>query len=379
MATATATRSTKTARKKKTRYIGKPTGVIQGRVEAAGPSRFAVISVDCAKRRSKWMLCDFFGKVIVEPTDVQHDAGSLSVMCQQIKEALWQHNIVDSIAAVEMTGVYHRPVQGALRKAGLDTRTVHPFASKHYRKVLHPDLKTDDNDLEAIFHAAINGYGLASLPVDANYRSLQSLVRHRGNLVKQRSRLQVQIRNMMHQCMPGYDELFVLHKFFKESVAMPVAEKFSSAKAIERTGIDGIAEYLKKQKVRSHRATLEKIVAWSKTAADPAELAGMMTEQWRGLSELRKAIDKQIVQAEREMARFLVKTPYVLMLSIRGINVVSASTLAGEAGPIEHYASARAINGRAGLFPSRYQSDTVDSQGRLSRGGNRRLSERSRI
>jgi transposase len=292
------------------------------------------------------MLCDFFGKVIVEPTDV--------------REALWQHNIVDSIAAVEMTGVYHRPVQGALRKAGLDTRTVHPFASKHYRKVLHPDLKTDDNDLEAIFHAAINGYGLASLPVDANYRSLQSLVRHRGNLVKQRSRLQVQIRNLMHQCMPGYDELFVLHKFFKESVAMPVAEKFSSAKAIERTGIDGIAEYLKKQKVRSHRATLEKIVAWSKTAAEPTELAGMMTEQWRGLSELRKAIDKQIVQAEREMARFLVKTPYVLMLSIRGINVVSASTLAG-------------------LFPSRYQSDTVDSQGRLSRGGNRRLSERSRI
>jgi hypothetical protein len=48
--------------------------------------------------------------------------------------------------------------------------------------------------------------------------------------------------------------------------------------------------------------------------------------------------------------------------------------LAGEAGPIEHYASARAINGRAGLFPSRYQSDEVDhADGSLVRQCNRKL------
>lgn len=41
------------------------------------------------------------------------------------------------------------------------------------------------------------------------------------------------------------------------------------------------------------------------------------------------------------------------------INVVSAGRLAGKAGPIEHYASARTINGRTGLYPSRYQSDEV--------------------
>ena len=61
------------------------------------------------------------------------------------------------------------------------------------------------------------------------------------------------------------------------------------------------------------------------------------------------------------------------LLSVTGINVVSAAGLAGEAGPIEHYATARAITGRAGLYPSRYQSDTVDHQGGLSRSCNRRL------
>ena len=45
----------------------------------------------------------------------------------------------------------------------------------------------------------------------------------------------------------------------------------------------------------------------------------------------------------------------------------------GETGPIELYASPKAISGRAGLFPSRYQSDKVDRGGNLSRFRNGRL------
>jgi hypothetical protein len=60
------------------------------------------------------------------------------------------------------------------------------------------------------------------------------------------------------------------------------------------------------------------------------------------------------------MAEILVKTPYLLLLSHPGINVVSAGDLAGELGPIEHYAHPKAITGRGGIFPSRYQSDQVD-------------------
>ena len=52
--------------------LGKPTGVIQERVKAAGPERFGIVSVDCAKDRSKWMLVDFYGRVLVPPTTVEH-------------------------------------------------------------------------------------------------------------------------------------------------------------------------------------------------------------------------------------------------------------------------------------------------------------------
>jgi hypothetical protein len=100
----------------------------------------------------------------------------------------------------------------------------------------------------------------------------------------------------------------------------------------------------------------------------------MHTRQWQDLNSLRESFYAQIHATEREMSGFLVKTPYILLLSVTGINVISAARLAGEAGPIEHYASARAINGRAGLYPSRYQSDEVDNpDGKLVRQANRRL------
>jgi transposase len=87
---------------------------------------------------------------------------------------------------------------------------------------------------------------------------------------------------------------------------------------------------------------------------------------WHALHDDWLAKTRQIVQLEREIAHVLVKTPYILLLSHPGINVVSAGEVAGETGPIEHYASAKAITGRAGLFPSRYQSDEVDRDGSLA-------------
>jgi transposase len=369
---------TKTKKRKFTgcskRFIGKPSGHIQERVRAVGPEHFGVVAVDCAKRRSTWMLCNFYGKVIVEPANVEHTEGGLRAMTQYVSEVCKAEGLTDTIVAVEMTGIYHKPVQRAFRKAAFDTRLVHPFASSHYRQPMHPDSKTDDNDLEAIFQAAVNGFGLVTLPVGEVYQSLQALSRHRHNLVKQRARLMVQIRRLLHQTMPGFADLFDDDKLFHKSIAVPVAWQFPSADAIRQAGVDGIATYLRRTKVRFQTRTIERIVAWAANAAEPSELAAMHTRQWKELDEVRRLLGQKVAASEPEMAGFLVKTPYVLLLSVTGINVVSASRLAGEAGPIEHYASARGITGRAGLFPSRYQSDEVDrADGKLVRQCNRKL------
>lgn len=274
------------------RFIGKPTGQIQERVQAVGPEHFGIVAVDCAKRRSKWMLCNFYGKVLVEPATVEHTSGGLRTMTQRVADVCRAEGLTDTIVAVEMTGVYHKPVFRAFRHADFDTRIVHPYASNHYRRPLHPDEKTDDHDLEAIFHAAVKGYGLASFPVGEVYQSLQAVSRHRHNLVKQRSRLMVQIRRLLHQTMPGFADLFEEDKLLHHSIALPVALRFASAAAIRSAGVAGIASCLTNMKVRFQLRTIERIVAWASTAAEPSELAEMHTRQWQQLNEVRRLFDE---------------------------------------------------------------------------------------
>ena len=197
---------------------------------------------------------------------------------------------------------------------------MHPFASSHYRKPLHPDNKTDDTDLEAIFHAAINGYGLASLPVSEGYQSLQRLARHRRNLVKQRARLQIQIRVLMHQAMPGYADLWEDDKLFNNSIALPIAKQFTSAEAITTAKQTAMAKYLRSIKKRFQERTLDKIHAWSLRAADAAPLQELLTEQWKQLAENHALLTSQINETERKTAHFLVQTPYMLLLSVTEIN-----------------------------------------------------------
>jgi hypothetical protein len=78
------------------------------------------------------------------------------------------------------------------------------------------------------------------------------------------------------------------------------------------------------------------------------------------LDKLYDGLRDRVFAAEREIAGDLVRTPYVRLMALPGIAVVSAGEFGGEMGPIANYANANAITGRSGLFPSRYQSDETD-------------------
>ena len=50
--------------------------------------------------------------------------------------------------------------------------------------------------------------------------------------------------------MPGYAELWEDDKLYHKSVALPIALRFSSSESIIKAGVDGIAQHLKKNKIR---------------------------------------------------------------------------------------------------------------------------------
>jgi transposase len=372
MATRRRPRSGARRRSHPDRFVLKPNGALHPRVRQVGPEHFGIVGVDPAKARSMWMLADFYGHVLIEPTTVAHTRGDLDAMIQTIRRTVTARGIRDLVVALERTGRCHLPIKRAFAAAGIEVRIVHPYTTKQFRQPADPGTKTDQTDVAAIHRAAVMGFGLLEPECEPLWRELRLLARHRCDLVEKRAGLRCQIHDHLQAVMPGFAALF--DDVFRSRVAVPIARHVGHAAAIADAGVEGLLAYVKRQRLRYQRRTLERIVAWSHIAASPDPDVDMHHRIWSDLDDDRLEKSRQIHQVEGHVASRLARTPYVLLLSFPGINVVSAANFAGEMGPIAHYATAKAITGRAGLFPSRHQSDEVDHRnGSLVRCANRKL------
>jgi len=293
------------SRRKPAEFLQKPRGVIHPRVQKVGPEHFGIVSVDCAKLRSKWMLCDFYGKVLLPPAFVNHNRVELDAAVAQVRRSMEQHQLADLLVAVERTGRYHHAVKNAFAAAAFDTRVVHPYATKQFRQPADPSNKTDDTDLPAIHRAAVNGFALSETQADPSWRSLQLLIRHRRSLVQKSSALRCQIRE--HQ--------------------------------------DGLARWLRQQDIGFQQRSLQTILQWAHSAAAAAVAADTHRQIALAYEDDRHRKNQEILALEGTIAHHLARTPYILLLSFPGSNVVSAADFAGEMGPIANYANPKSITG----------------------------------
>jgi transposase len=347
--------------------------VIAPRVKKVGADHFAIVCVDPAKHRSEWMMADYFGNLLIEPRTVEHQADSLQAAIEQLKAAASQHDIVDMMITIERTGNYHLVTQKTFAKAGFEVRLVHPFATKQYRLPADPGNKTDATDLFAQHRAAVAGFGLCEFPLPPLYQQLRLQVRHRRDLVEKSTAIVCQIREHLHLTMPRYARMF--SNFFSHQAAIEIARNTSCPEQVVKLGIDGMQSLLRKMKIRFQRRTVEKIYTWAQQATrlQRTQQHQMHHAIWTDLHDLYASMQTRIKRLEAEIAGSLAQTPYVRLLAIPGVNVVSAADFAGEMGPIRDYANANAITGRSGLFPARYQSDQTDNPGTIVRSANRRL------
>ena len=109
----------KARRSQRSAQVAKPSGSVSPRVQKVGPEHFGIMAADCAKARSKWMLADFYGRILVDETEVEHTRQGFEAAVAELRQALATHEIHDLIAAIEQTGHYHRPIQRRLRRRRL--------------------------------------------------------------------------------------------------------------------------------------------------------------------------------------------------------------------------------------------------------------------
>jgi transposase len=345
---------------------------LRQRVRKIGGDKFGVLVVDSSKKNVEVWMTDFYGEPLWEESRTfPISDGHMKELIHVVSGTCRQHGLKDLVVGIEQTGRYHRPIQRALAQRW-EVKAIHPFVTKQLRQPASPGVKTDGVDLEAMDRAIISGYGDDQRAVPMHYTKWQLINRAREDDVDRRRRLKQQCQERLHAFMPGYAGLF--ETLWETPAAMAIAELYGSAKRLLATDADAISEQLRGQGLRMMRPTINRVLAWAADAPSPDPGGALNRRIWSDNLRLLEHLGRDILHYERSLAAYLVQTPFVLLLGIPGINVVSASGYGSEVGPITHYIKPSHLNGRAGLFPSRYQSDETDcADGPMVGGRNVRL------
>jgi transposase len=345
---------------------------LRQRVRKIGGDKFGVLVVDSSKKNAELWMTDFYGEPLWdESRTFPITDGHLNEMIHVVGNTCRERGLKDLVVGIEQTGRYHRPITRALERRW-DVKTIHPFVTKQLRQPASPGVKTDGVDLEAMSRAIISGYGDDQRSLPLLHTKWQLLNRAREDAVERRRRLKQQSQERLHAFMPGYAAMF--EHLWETPAALAIVEVYGSAKRLLASDVESVRERLRSQGMRMMRPTINRMLAWAADAPSPDPGGALNRRLWCDTLRSIEHLGRDIIRYERSLASYLVQTPFVLLLSIPGINVVSASGYGSEVGPITHYIKPSHLNGRAGLFPSRYQSDQTDcADGPMVGGRNARL------
>lgn len=334
----------------------KPRGSFQKRVEQVGGNRFAIIAVDVGKPEACTQVFDYYGKVLVEPFSFAVTLPGLEGACGEIRKTLEGHGMQDWVCVVETTGRYHLPIRKIFEQHLGETRNLHPFTTSQVRKSCDWGNKTDETDLAAIHRAALLGLAMTNEVLSARDMAWRVLTRHRRDLVEKAATLKVQLKEMIHAYLPGFTALWPADHFWDTPLAATLATTFGSADTIRLASDEEFIEAANRSGSVIRACTIQRMRTWAAQAAPADDAANIYHQRACALWKDLRGKREEIADIEVNLAQFLCQSPCLLLTAFPGINVVSASDYGAELGPIVNYATSKSIAGRAGLYPSRYQS-----------------------
>jgi transposase len=287
--------------------VAKPRGLLHPRVQQVGGDHFGIVCFDCAKARSKFLLADFYGRVLLPPTTVAHHRPDLDAAVAQVQQAFATHQLRDGLVAIERTGRYHRLVQRTFAAAGFETRILHPFVTKQFRQPVDPGHKTDDTDLNALHRATVTGCALLEATRDEAWTTLQLVIRHRRDLVGKGAALNCQIRDHLEAALPGYAACF--DKLWESPIPWHRLRHFPTAAQLRAAGVTALCHSLRQAGIRFQRRTVQAVLDWAERAA-PGDVAASQHQRIAlALYDDRQRKTQEIQALEREIAGRLALTP----------------------------------------------------------------------
>ena len=325
------------------------------------------VGIDIAKLNHFAAAISSDGEILIEPFKFTNDYDGFYLLLSNLAP-LDQNSI---IIGLESTAHYGDNLVRFLISKGFKVCVLNPIQTSSMRKNNVRKTKTDKVDTFVIAKTLMMQDSLRFMTLDdLDYIELKELGRFRQKLVKQRTRLKIQLTSYVDQVFPE------LQYFFKSGLhqnsVYALLKEAPTPTAIASMHMTHLAHLLE---VASHghfgkeRARELRVLAQKSVGVNDSSLSIQITHT----IEQIELLDSQLFHTELEMAN-LVTCLHSVIMTIPGIGFINGGMILGEIGDIHRFSEPKKLLAFAGLDPSVHQSGNFQAQRtRMSKRGSRVL------
>lgn len=318
------------------------------------------IGIDIAKFKHFASVVSSDGKVIVKPFSFENSRQGFMKLVEEIE------NFQDCLIGLESTGHYAENLIDFLYDRGYKIGVINPIQTDALRDSNIRKTKTDKIDTTLIVQCLmLNKYSLVNSK-DIDMIKLKRLSRFRMEMVQQQTRIKTQLTSCLDIVFPE------LPLFFKGNIhlnsAYALLEKYSSAKTISSTRIDGLTNILYNNSRGKYN--YDKAVELKALAKNSVGLYNPAIElQIQCLIKQLRLYKKQIAEIDEGIAT-IMKILNSPILTIPGIGYTLGAMILSEINDIKRFSNPSKLLAFAGLDPVVKQSGNFQaSSTKISKRG----------
>ena len=325
------------------------------------------VGIDIAKLNHFATAVSSDGEILIEPFKFTNDYDGFYLLLSKLAP-LDQNSI---IIGLESTAHYGDNLVRFLISKDFKVCVLNPIQTSSMRKNNVRKTKTDKVDTFVIAKTLMMQDSLRFMTLnDLDYIELKELGRFRQKLVKQRTRLKIQLTSYVDQIFPE------LQYFFKSGLhqnsVYALLKEAPTPTAIASMHMTHLAHLLE---VASHghfgkeKARELRVLAQKSVGVNDSSLSIQITHT----IEQIELLDSQLFHTELEMAN-LVTCLHSVIMTIPGIGFINGGMILGEIGDIHRFSEPKKLLAFAGLDPSVHQSGNFQAQRtRMSKRGSKVL------
>jgi len=319
-----------------------------------------VVPIDGGKNSHKALVANYFGDILHDAFEFTNSAAGVKMLHVTLKGIISSIKAQKVVIGLESNGHYYENLYRNLISLGYDVAMINPISVYSQRSGQLNWCKTDEIDLCAIGQVLIDNQATETCLPGGLYYNLKQLTRLRRDEVRKRAKLKIQIRVLCDHIFPGLQKSDIFSDFWGKSSIL-LLENYPTPSSLIRLGARRLARFFKNHNTKLGLYTAERVVNLAKNSlsVNRVNLEAHLLNLRFKIADLKMA-NERVRKLDIELARYLVQTPGILLLSIKKSNVPSAAEYLAEVGPLGQAGSAKKIIAGAGLNPSRFQTSEYE-------------------